>query len=133
MDHFVQVGPVDQPFHGSDFADAIQVRLAEVDGILRYLKEGRQPLSRKSQLVRPEHETPLGRDHPVAQIDVPVPAMQVGRDREEPPRFEGTIVTGVRITLRLEPPPQKREHVGRHVPADEVTDDRFRASYRNLE
>ena len=69
------------------------MRIAEVDGILGYLKECRQPLSRMCQFVRPEDETPAGRDYPMAQIDVPVPAMQVCRDREESPTFEGTIVT----------------------------------------
>ena len=45
VDHFVQVGPVDQPFHGTGPAGAIQVRLAEVDGVLGYPQECRQPLS----------------------------------------------------------------------------------------
>lgn len=125
LDHFLQVSPIDQRFDWAGPAGAIQVRIAGVDGTLGYLKECRQPLSRMCQFVRPEDETPVGRDYAIAQIDVPVPAMQVCRDREEPPRFEGTIVTGVRITLRPKPPSQKREHVGRHVPADEMADERF--------
>ena len=34
------------------------------------------PVRFKSESVRPEHETPVGRNYPVTQIDVPVPAMQ---------------------------------------------------------
>ena len=56
---------------------------------------------------------------------MPVPRMKVGRHREQAAVREEAITGIVRISVRLEPPPEERHNVTRHIADGEMAGDRL--------